>query len=158
MKYIIWKWIVMTASRKQTGHIFCIFGACLRCKKFWENFVLLHPMSYNKFNLNLILKGGYFFLIFEFYLFFIQQVLISCLFYPHQCIHVNPNHPIHPPTTPIPHHFPSWCPYVCSLHLCLYFCPANRFICTIFLGSTYMREYTIFVFLFLTSFTLYDSL
>ena len=33
--------------------------------------------------------------------------------------------------------FPPWCPYVCSLHLCLYFCPANWFICTIFLGSTY---------------------
>ena len=37
-----------------------------------------------------------------------------------------------------PRHFPPWCPYVCSLHLCLCFCPANRFICTIFLGSTYM--------------------
>ena len=35
--------------------------------------------------------------------------------------------------------FPPWCPYVCSLHLCLNFCSANRFICTIFLGSTYMR-------------------
>ena len=23
--------------------------------------------------------------------------------------------------------FPPWCPYVCSLHLCLNFCPANRF-------------------------------
>ena len=43
-------------------------------------------------------------------------------------------------TTPPPHPatFPPWCPYVCSLHLCLYFCPANRFICTIFLDSTYM--------------------
>ena len=29
--------------------------------------------------------------------------------------------------------------YVCSLHLCLNFCPANQFICTIFLVSTYMR-------------------
>ena len=34
--------------------------------------------------------------------------------------------------------FPPWCPYVCSLHLCLYFCLANKFICTIFLDSTYM--------------------
>ena len=33
----------------------------------------------------------------------------------------------HPPAT-----FPPWCPYVCSLHLCLYFCPAHWFICTIF--------------------------
>ena len=38
------------------------------------------------------------------------------------------------------HHpaFPLWCPYVCSLHLCLCFCLANQFICTIFLHSTYM--------------------
>ena len=26
-----------------------------------------------------------------------------------------------------------------SLHLCLYFCPANGFICTIFLDSAYMH-------------------
>ena len=53
----------------------------------------------------------------------IQQVLISYLFYTYYCIHVNPNLPIHP--TPC---FPSWCPYFCSLCLCLYFCLANRFI------------------------------
>ena len=45
-----------------------------------------------------------------------------------------------PPTA-----FPPWCPYVCSVHLCLDFCPANWFICTIFLGSTYMHSYRIFV-------------
>ena len=31
----------------------------------------------------------------------------------------------------LPH--PPWCPYICSLCLCVYFCFANRFICTIFL-------------------------
>ena len=84
----------------------------------------------------------FFFLIFEFNLiyFFIQQVLISYQFYTYCCIYVNPNLPIHPTTTtPPPSTFPPWCPYVCSLHLCLYFCPANWFIWTIFLGSTYMR-------------------
>ena len=45
----------------------------------------------------------------------------------------NSSHHHHRPAPPLP----PWCPYVCSLHLCLYFCPANRFICTIFLGSTY---------------------
>ena len=30
--------------------------------------------------------------------------------------------------------FPPWYPYVCSPHLCLYFCFANKFIYTIFLG------------------------
>ena len=34
-------------------------------------------------------------------LFFIQQVLISYLFYTYQCIYVNPNLPIHPTTTPL---------------------------------------------------------
>ena len=45
---------------------------------------------------------------FEFYFiyFFIQQV-ISHPFYTHQCIHVNPNHPIHHTPTPTPHGFPT---------------------------------------------------
>ena len=41
----------------------------------------------------------------------------------------------------------------CSLCLCLYSCPANRFICTIFLDSTYMWWHTKFVILFPTYFT-----
>ena len=49
-------------------------------------------------------------------------------------------------------------PHICSLHLHLYFCPENRFTCIIFLDSTYMRSYTIFVFLFMTQLTLYDRL
>ena len=44
------------------------------------------------------------------------------------------------------------------LHLYLYFCFANRFIYTIFLDSTCRQYYMIFTFLFLTYFTLYDSL
>ena len=35
-------------------------------------------------------------------LFFIQQVLISHQFYTHQCIHVNPNRPIHHTTSTNP--------------------------------------------------------
>ena len=50
------------------------------------------------------------------------------------------------------------CPHVCSLRLCLYSCPGNRFVCTFFLDSTYRHWYMILVFLFLTYFTLYDSL
>ena len=85
----------------------------------------------------------------------IQYVPLSCLFYAQyqQCICVNPNLPI-PPTPPLS-------PLVSihlSLRLCLYFCIANKVICTIFLDSTYTCYYTIFVFLFLTYFTLYDTL
>ena len=43
------------------------------------------------------------------------------------------------PPPPPPAAFPPWCPYICSLHVYLSFCPANRFICTIFLRSTYMH-------------------
>ena len=39
------------------------------------------------------------------------------------------------------------CLYVCTLHLRLYFCFANRFNCTIFLDSTYMHYYLIYFFL-----------
>ena len=55
-------------------------------------------------------------------------------------MYVNPNLPIHPPPSapPLPATFPPWCPYVCSLRLCLNFCLANQFICNIFLDSTYM--------------------
>ena len=47
------------------------------------------------------------------------------------------------PPPPPPPAFPRWCPYVCSLQLCLYFCLADQFICTIFLDSTYMLIYDI---------------
>ena len=47
---------------------------------------------------------------------------------------------VHPTLSPF---FFPWYPYVCSLHLCLYFCFENKIIYTIFLGST--------VLLFLTS-------
>ena len=40
--------------------------------------------------------------------------------------------------------FPPWYPYICSLCLRLYFCFANKVICTVFLDFTYMHSYTIF--------------
>ena len=61
----------------------------------------------------------------------------------------------------------SLCPQVHSLHLRLYSCPAPRFFRTIcfhlcflvfYLDSIYMCQHTVFVFLFLTYFTLYDRL
>ena len=65
-----------------------------------------------------------------------------------QCYSPNASHPLLPPL----------CPQVCSLRLHLYSCPANRFISTVFLDSMFMGYYMIFVFLFLTYFTLYDRL
>ena len=54
-----------------------------------------------------------------------------------------------------PHLFPTLVS-VCSLRLCLYFCFANKIVCTTFLDSMSMLIYnTCFL---LTDFTLYDSL
>ena len=53
---------------------------------------------------------------------------INLIVYIHQSQSLNFSQPL----------LPSWCPYICSQHLCLYFCFANRFICTIFLDSTHM--------------------
>ena len=54
---------------------------------------------------------------------------------------------------------PSPCPQVHSLRLHLDSCPAPRFSMTIFFfNSIYMCQRTVFVFLFLTYFTLYDRL
>ena len=49
-------------------------------------------------------------------------------------------------------------PKVCYLHLCLFFCLAYRVITIIFLNSIYVHQYTVFVFHFLTYFTLYNRL
>ena len=49
---------------------------------------------------------------------------------------------------------PSCCPYICSLHLCLYFCFANKTIYTTFLDSTYILVQSLScVWLFATSWT-----
>ena len=88
----------------------------------------------------------YFFPLFFFFLYFIlfiylfiytagsyQLSILYTLVYICQSQSPNSSHHHSTPT------FPSRCPYVGSLHLCLYFCLANRFICTIFLDSTYMH-------------------
>ena len=64
-----------------------------------------------------------------------------------QCCAPNPSNPLLAPL----------CPHACFLHLCLYSCPANRFINTIFLDSVYMCLNMVFVFLFLTYYSLTGS-
>ena len=78
----------------------------------------------------------------------IQWVLISSLSYTkfQYCVYINSNlriHPTTPPSTPL-------VSIICYFCLCVYFCFAKSFICTIFLDFTYMHQYTIFTFLFFT--------
>ena len=88
----------------------------------------------------LVISCFFFFLIFKFYLFFYTagSYWLSILYIlEYICQSQSPNSSHHHPTPQLLS--PLWCPYVYSLHLCFNFCPANWFICTIFLGSTYMR-------------------
>ena len=64
----------------------------------------------------------------------------SSSFYTWQCTYKNPSLPAYP--TPLS--CPASCPPVCSLHLYLCTHPANSFLCTSFLDSTYMYKYMIF--------------
>ena len=77
-----------------------------------------------------------------------QLSVLHMVLYICQCYSLNLSHPL----------LPSLCPKVHSLCLCPYFHPTSRFISTIFLDSTYVHQYMIFVFLFLTYFTLYNRL
>ena len=66
----------------------------------------------------------------------IQSVFVDylfyghCLFYGQQFVSVNPKGLTCPS--------PPWWQQVCSLYLWLYFCFVSKFICTVFLDSTYM--------------------
>ena len=77
------------------------------------------------------------FFIFEFY-FFLYSRFLLVIYFIHISVYMSIpiSQCIPPPPLPT---FPPWCLYRCSLHLCLYFCLANRFTSTIFLHSTYMR-------------------
>ena len=75
----------------------------------------------------------------------IQQLPTRCLAYTQKCIYVSAVLSVHRLLSCL-------CPWVCSLHRHLCSCPRNKFVCTIFLDSTYMHSYRISVFVFLTYF------
>ena len=132
--------------------------SCIPWHFFWRIIDLLYIVYFYMGYINI-----FFSLFFEFLNFISFIFLYSRFFLVMHFIHISVYMSISisqfiTPPPPPPATFPPWCPYVCSLHLCLNFCPENRFLCTIFLGSTYMHYYTIFVFLFLTYLTLYDSI
>ena len=77
-------------------------------------------------------EGSFFFPSLFIYLFILSRFLLV-IYFIHISVYMSiPISQFIPPPSPHPPAFPLWCPYVCSLHLCLYFCLANGFICTIF--------------------------
>ena len=87
-------------------------------------------------------EASCFFLLFHFLVFFFfymrYNLFLLVIYFIHISVYMSIpiSQFIPPPTRPA---FPPWYPFVYSLHLCLYFCLENGFICIIFLDSTYMR-------------------
>ena len=70
--------------------------------------------------------------------------ILHMVMYMFQCYSLISFHPLLPP--------------LCPKYLGLLYCPSSRIFSTIFLDYIYMCSYIIFVFLFLTYFTLYNRL
>ena len=85
-------------------------------------FPLTHNLSHYLFNIQLVYFFGFLNFIYFLYSRFLLVIYFILLVYICQSLSPNSSHHHHPPAT-----FPPWCPYVCSLHLRLCFCPANRF-------------------------------
>ena len=75
-----------------------------------------------------------FFWIFEFYfIYFLYSMFLLVIYFIHISVYMSI--PVSQFITPPPHPpaaFPPWCSYVCSLHLCLYFCFVNKIVYTNF--------------------------
>ena len=76
----------------------------------------------------------------------------ACVSHLRQGIYAGAAVPVHPAPSS-----PPLGPHISFLRLHLHSFPTDRFICNIFLSSTYIHYYMILVFLFLTCFTLYDK-
>ena len=101
---------------------------------------IIYPSHYGYPGGYEVVSRGYFFSFFSFcnMIYFLYTRFLLVISFIHISVYMSiPITQFITPTPPAAS--PPWCPYVCSLHVCLNFCLANRFICTIFLGSTYMR-------------------
>ena len=78
----------------------------------------------------------------------LMPLILRMVMYMFQCYSLKSSHPSLLPLSP----------KVCSSHVCPLCCPACNIVSTVFLNSIYMHQYTIFIFLFLIYFTLYDRL
>ena len=81
----------------------------------------------------------------------VQPLPTSCLSYIWQREYVSATPSVCPTLS-----FPL-CAHKSDLCVCIYSCPANRFISVIFLDDIYMHQYMVGAFLFLAYITLYDK-
>ena len=112
-------------------------GNMSRCQKWMlmrggvmgSSAVALHFSAFSKCSAMSIyyIDNQFFFSFFEFIFLYSRFLLV--IYFIHVSVYMSI--PISQFIPPLPA-FPPWCPYICSLHLCLYFCLANRFICTIY--------------------------
>ena len=75
-------------------------------------------------------------------------IYFTNVIYIFQCYSLKSFHPLLLPQSP----------KVCSLHLCLFCCLVYSVVLTVLLNSIYIHKYPVWVFLFLTYFTLYNRL
>ena len=86
------------------------------------------------------------------FIFYLFIFLISHPFYTHQCMHVNPNVPIHHTTTPTHRRFP---PLV-SIHL--FSTPVSQFLLCKLVHLYYFSRFYIYVLIYYICFSLFDLL
>ena len=107
-------------------YLFILAALCLSCTM-WESslrhagsLVVVCRLLFLIF-IYLFIYNLKFFLIFNF-IFFLYSRFFLVIHFIHISVYMSI--PISQFITPPPPHptFPPWCPYVCSLHLCLYFC------------------------------------
>ena len=106
--------------------------------KHWKNYITLSfPCKDSKLMVYLFLF--IFWIFFELYFLYSRFLSVILWYFIHISVYMSIPISQFIPLTPAPPTFPPWYPYVCSLHLCLYLCLVNWFICSIFLDSTYMH-------------------
>ena len=136
--WILKAWHLLAVSQSHTWQVFLSWRKTKQhtpygcpTANFFSQFVLVYFLFF---------PYGLFFFFFNFILLiFLYSRFLLVIHFLHISVYMSiPISQFIPPPPPPPT-CPPWCPYVCSLHLCLYFCTANWFICTIFLGSTYVR-------------------
>ena len=94
---------------------------------FWPSVCLLWRNAY--LDLPPIFWLSWFFKNFILFIYFLYSRFLLVIYFIHISVYMSiPISQFIPPPPPRHPVFPPWCPYVCSLHLCLYFCLAENWV------------------------------